>query len=225
MAEGSLRAIGWQVEVNVNNVAKNAIRCLISARIRRWSWCPTGGLSQRVASADVTQAKNGDRRRTSRPAKITAGKDEVNESVIQLAAETLGVGKRVVETGRVRVRRTTTERLEKVKVPLAVETVEIRRVPIGKPIKRKPRVRETANEIIIPVVEEVLVVERRLVLKEELHIRKVRSTENHIEQVTLRQQNVTVDRVAPQSSDDGQPSANRPKRPSRSRRPGIQQRK
>lgn len=178
-----------------------------------------------MASADVTQAKNGDRRRTGRPAKITAGKDEVNESVIQLAAETLTVGKRVVETGRVRVRRTTTERLEKVKVPLSVETVEIRRVPIGKPIKRKPRVRETANEIIIPVVEEVLVVERRLVLKEELHIRKVRSTENHVEQVTLRQQNVTVDRVAPQSSGDGQPSAARPKRPSRSRRPGIQQRK
>lgn len=176
-----------------------------------------------MASADVTQAKNGGRRRTSRPAKITAGEDEVNESVIRLAAETLSVGKRVVETGRVRVRRTTTERVEKVKVPLSVETVEIRRVPIGKPIKRKPRVRETANEIIIPVVEEVLVVERRLVLKEELHIRKVRSTENHVEQVTLRQQNVTVDRVAPQSSDDGQPSAARPKRPSRSRRPVIQQ--
>ena len=173
----------------------------------------------------MTQAKNSSNRRTSRPAKITAVEDEVNESVIRLAAETLNVGKRVVETGRVRVRRTTTERVEKVRVPLAVETVEIRRVPVGKPIKRKPRVRETANEIIIPVVEEVLVVERRLVLKEELHIRKVHSTENHVEQVTLRQQKVTVDRVAPQSSDDGQPSAARPKRPSRSRRPGIQQRK
>ena len=141
-----------------------------------------------MASAEVTQEKDGDRRRTSRPAKVTAGEEGVNESVIRLAAETLNVEKRVVETGRVRVRRTTTERLERVKIPLAVETVEIRRVPIGKPIKRKPRVRETANEIIIPVVEEVLVVERRLVLKEELHIRKVRSTENHVEQVSLRQQ-------------------------------------
>jgi len=199
--------------------------CLISARTRRRLGRSAVRTNSESGSADVTQAKNSSNRRTSRPAKITAAEDEVNESVIRLAAETLNVGKRVVETGRVRVRRTTTERVEKVRVPLAVETVEIRRVPIGKPIKRKPRVRETANEIIIPVVEEVLVVERRLVLKEELHIRKVHSTENHVEQVTLRQQKVTVDRVAPQSSDDGQPSAARPKRPSRSRRPGIQPRK
>ncbi len=177
-------------------------------------------------SSDVARASGGGGRRARKPAdSATAqGQEKGDEAVIRLAAETLNVGKRVVETGRVRVRRTTTERLEKIKVPLAVETVEIRRVPIGKPIKRKPRVRETANEIIIPVVEEVLVVERRLVLKEELHIRKVRSTENHVEQVRLRQQNVTVDRVAPQSSDDGQPSAARPKRPSRSRRPGTQPR-
>ena len=173
----------------------------------------------------MTQAKNSSNRRTSRPAKITPGEDEVNEAVIRLAAETLSVGKRVVETGRVRVRRTTTERLEKVKVPLAVETVEIRRVPIGKPIKRKPRVRETANEIIIPVVEEVLVVEPRLVLKEELHIRKVRSADKHVEQVTLRVQKATVDRVAPQSSDDGPTTAARAEGSSRRRRPANQQRK
>jgi uncharacterized protein (TIGR02271 family) len=147
----------------------------------------------------------------------------VNESVIRLAAETLNVDKRVVETGRVRVRRTTTERLERVKIPLAIETVEIRRVPIGKPIKRKPRVRETANEIIIPVVEEVVVFERRLVLKEELHVRKVRSVEKHVEEVTLRVQEATVDRVAPQSSDDGPTPAARAERPSRRRRPGNQQ--
>ena len=177
-------------------------------------------------SSDVARASGGGGRRVRKPADSAAaqGQEKGDEAVIRLAAETLNVGKRVVETGRVRVRRTTTERLEKIKVPLSVETVEIRRVPIGKPIKRKPRVRETANEIIIPVVEEVLVVARRLVLKEELHIRKVRSTENHVEQVRLRQQNVTVDRVAPQSSDDGQPSAARPKRPSRSRRPGTQPR-
>ena len=174
----------------------------------------------------MARASGGGGRRVRKPADSAAaqGQEKGDEAVIRLAAETLNVGKRVVETGRVRVRRTTTERLEKIKVPLSVETVEIRRVPIGKPIKRKPRVRETANEIIIPVVEEVLVVARRLVLKEELHIRKVRSTENHVEQVRLRQQNVTVDRVAPQSSDDGQPSAARPKRPSRSRRPGTQPR-
>ena len=39
---------------------------------------------------------------------------------------------------------------------------------------------------IVPVVEEVVVVQRKLVLKEELRIRRVRTTEQHRETVTLR---------------------------------------
>jgi stress response protein YsnF len=43
-------------------------------------------------------------------------------------------------------------------------------------------------------VEEVLVVERRLVLKEEVHIRRVRTTERHKEMVMLRYQEAVVTR-------------------------------
>jgi uncharacterized protein (TIGR02271 family) len=187
-------------------------------------------------SGDVTQTDGGNGRGSigngrgsKRTAKKTAAEvlvdEEVldDEAVIRLAAETLNVGKRVVETGRVRVRRTTTERTQKVNIPLASEIVEIRRVPIGKQVKKAPRVRETADEIIIPVVEEVVFFERRLVLKEELHVRKVRSVEKHVEEVTVRVQEATVDRVAPQSSDDGPRPAARAERPSSRRRPANQQ--
>jgi uncharacterized protein (TIGR02271 family) len=172
----------------------------------------------------VAQTGNGRGRRTSRPANISADETLSDDAVIRLAEEALSVGKRTVETGRVRVKRTTRERTEKVNIGLSRETVDIRRVPIGKPVKRPPRVRQTATEIIIPVVEEVVVIERRLVLKEELHIRKVRSVEKHVEEVTLREQIATVDRVASQSSVDGPAGAVRAERPSRRRRPGIQQR-
>ena len=127
------------------------------------------------------------------------------EAVLRLAEERLEVAKRVVETGRVRVRRTTAEKVQKVSVPLSSDTYEVTRVPIGKEVKTTPAVRETKTEIIIPVVEEVLVVERRLVLREELHIRKVRSVERHSEEFTLRVQEATVERVAPQNSDAGAP--------------------
>ncbi len=113
-----------------------------------------------------------------------------------------------------RVRRTTTEKVQKVNVPLSSDTYEVTRVPIGKEVKTTPAVRETRTEIIIPVVEEVLVVERRLVLREELHIRKVRSVERHTEEFTLRVQEATVDRVAPQNSDAGSPRSARSERPS-----------
>ena len=49
---------------------------------------------------------------------------------------------------------------------------------------------------IFSVVEEVVVVERRLVLKEEVRIRRVQATEHHREMVTLREQEATVTRTA-----------------------------
>ncbi len=148
--------------------------------------------------------------------------EHLDEAVLRLAEERLSVGKRVVETGRVRVRRTTTEKVQKVDVPLSSDIYEVRRVPIGKEVKKTPAVRETRTEIIIPVVEEVLVVERRLVLREELHIRKVRSVERHTEEFTLRVQQATVDRVAPQNSDAGSPRSARAERPSTTGRPAKQ---
>jgi stress response protein YsnF len=48
---------------------------------------------------------------------------------------------------------------------------------------------------ILSVVEEVVVVERRLVLKEEVHLRRVQTTERHVETVTLREQDITVTRT------------------------------
>ena len=142
-----------------------------------------------------------------------AGED-TGEAVLRLAEETLKVGKRVVETGRVRVRRTTTEKVQKVNVPLSSDSYEVTRVPIDKEVKKAPPVRETRTEIIIPVVEEVLVVERRLVLREELHIRKVHSVERHTEEITLRVQKATVERVAPRNSDAGSSQPARSERPS-----------
>ena len=127
------------------------------------------------------------------------------DEVIRLAAEELHVDKREIETGRVRVSRHTTERTERVSVDLSKESVDVRRVPVGKQVTEMPQVRETEDEIIIPLVEEVVVVERRLVLREELHVRKVRTTEKHTEDVTLRTQSATVDRVTPTSSDGGPP--------------------
>lgn len=168
----------------------------------------------RRSNPEELERKTPSRRRPATSvAEETAGEELTeSEAVLRLAEERLSVGKRVVETGRVRVRRTTTEKVQKVDVPLSSDSYEVRRVPIGKEVKKTPPVRETRTEIIIPVVEEVLVVERRLVLREELHIRKVRSVERHSEEFTLRVQQATVDRVAPQNSDAGSP-------PARSERP------
>ena len=51
---------------------------------------------------------------------------------------------------------------------------------------------------IVPVVEEVVVIERRLRLVEEVHIRQVQSSTTHVETVKLREQHVVVTRSEPE---------------------------
>jgi uncharacterized protein (TIGR02271 family) len=124
----------------------------------------------------------------------------VGDTVVPLFAEELSVSKHMAAESRFRVSRTTHQRDELVELLLARERVEIERVAIDKPIDAMPPVREEGETIVIPVVEEVLVVERRLVLREEVRIRRIHETELHQERVTLRSQKAAVTRVPVEDS-------------------------
>jgi uncharacterized protein (TIGR02271 family) len=121
--------------------------------------------------------------------------DKTSETVLPLLAEEVTVSKQVLETGRVQVARVTHEREQLIDELLARETVEIDRTPIGRQIETMPAVREEGDTVVIPIVEEVLVIERRLLLKEEVRVRRVRSTERHQESVTLRHHEAVVTRL------------------------------
>ena len=121
----------------------------------------------------------------------TEGTDDPTQ---QLLAEELSVDKETLETGRVRITTRTREREVLVDENLAREHVEIERVPVGSRIYAVPKVRQEGDTTIVPVVEEALVVERRLMLKEEIRIRRVRTTDRHQETVTLRHQEAVVTR-------------------------------
>ena len=121
--------------------------------------------------------------------------DKAGETVIPLLAEEIAVSKQVVETGRVQVARVTHEREQLIDELLTHETVEIDRTPIGRQVNAMPAIREEGDTVVIPIVEEVLVIERRLLLKEEVRVRRVRSTERHQESVTLRHHEAVVTRL------------------------------
>jgi stress response protein YsnF len=121
---------------------------------------------------------------------------ETNDSAtLRLAAEELSVAKATTETGRVRVSTHTHEREVPVDENLVSETTEIETIPVGLRIHAVPEVRHEGDITIIPVVEEVLFLERRLMLKEEVRIRRVRTTERFQEKVTLRYQEAVISRV------------------------------
>jgi stress response protein YsnF len=113
---------------------------------------------------------------------------------IPLTAEELRVEKRSVVTGRVRVKTIVDSFEQIVKESLKTERLETTRVEIGKEIEAVPLVRTEGDTTIIPVVEEVLIVEKRLFLKEEIHVRRVISNEPVEAPVTLRKQRAVVER-------------------------------
>ncbi|MGF9758660.1 YsnF/AvaK domain-containing protein [Microvirga sp. 0TCS3.31] len=115
--------------------------------------------------------------------------------VIPLVEEELRIDKRMVTTGKVRVQTRVDVETEMVKATLDGETVEITRVPIDRIVDRAPEIRTEDDVTIIPILEEILVVEKRLVLKEELHVHKRRTTEDVEAPVELRKQRAVIERL------------------------------
>jgi uncharacterized protein (TIGR02271 family) len=116
---------------------------------------------------------------------------------LPVIAEELDVRRRRVETGRVRITKRVHEREETVDEPLLREAVEVERVPIDRVVDAVVEPRQEGDTLIIPVLEERLVVTRQLVLREELRITRRRSEERRPQQVTLRSEEVLVERLGP----------------------------
>jgi len=115
--------------------------------------------------------------------------------IVRLHSEDVVVSRRQIERATVRVA-TETRMIEKlVEEELVHERVEVEHVPVGRFVDSFPAVREDGNVTIMSVVEEVLVVERKYFLKEEVHIRRIRTTEQHRETVQLREQEAVVTRI------------------------------
>jgi uncharacterized protein (TIGR02271 family) len=111
---------------------------------------------------------------------------EDDDEVIPLVEERLEVGKRAVERGRVVVRKRVETREELAEAVLHREELSVERVPLGVPVDAPPPVREEGDVLIVPVVEEQLVVQTRLILKEELRVTRHRRAETFREPVRLR---------------------------------------
>jgi uncharacterized protein (TIGR02271 family) len=115
--------------------------------------------------------------------------------VVPVLVEELEVQKRPVETGKVRITKVVHERETLVDEPLWRDNVAITRVPMQRAVDGPVPVREEHGTTIISIVEEVLVVEKRWMLREEIHIRTQRSETHQPQRITLRSEDVQVERV------------------------------
>lgn len=113
--------------------------------------------------------------------------DEVR---MQVSEEELQIAKRTVDAGEVRVHKSVqTERVREV-VPVMREDVTVERRPLPDGAALEPR--QEGDTWFIPVVEEELVIQKRLVAREELVIRKRQVMGEQVVEETIRRETPEV---------------------------------
>lgn len=121
------------------------------------------------------------------------GQELLKVPVVREEAE---VEKQVVDTGRgVRIHKTVAEHPCHIDERLLRDDVEVSHVPVDRivPLDAAPATRYEGDTLVVPILEEVLVVERRVRIKEELRITRTRREEHHAETVMLKSEQVSVE--------------------------------
>jgi uncharacterized protein (TIGR02271 family) len=168
---------------------------LLKTPLERLALDNAPGISVRAAKTVPVAGAQSETERDSDPRELGASAPQPAESVvIPRLEEQLQIDKSQFLRGSVRVRVAPTEHQQTVSVPVTDVEAEVRRVAIGKIVESAPPVREEGNTVIVPVIEEVLVVEKRLLLREEVHIVRHPKTRIEEHQVTLRSERVEVSR-------------------------------
>ncbi len=126
-----------------------------------------------------------------------------DEEVVPVVEETAVVRKERVAAETVRLHKRVHEEEEVLDVPVQTEAIEVERVPVGRWLDAPAEVRREGDTTVYPVVEEVLVVEKRLRLVEEVRVTRRQETRRVQERVALRREEVVVERdaAAPRDAD------------------------
>ena len=119
-----------------------------------------------------------------------------SSTTIPVTEDQLTVERKTVDVGKVKVSKTVDEREAVITEPVIHDDVQVERRVVDQPVPRGavPKIRIEGDTTIIPVLEEVLVVEKRLMLREEVRITRVRRESPTSQRTTLRREQVHVER-------------------------------
>ncbi|MBP2232345.1 stress response protein YsnF [Azospirillum agricola] len=116
--------------------------------------------------------------------------------IVPLAEEIATVHKTARASGGVRVRKTVQETFQDIDETVRTQEVTVRRVPAGRWIDEAPRQRQEGDTTIIPIVEEVAVIETRLRLVEEIHVTRRSSIRPLRTAVPVRRERAEIEAIA-----------------------------
>lgn len=121
----------------------------------------------------------------------------VTTKTIPVVEEHLKIDKQLVETGFVRISKKVHEEEVPVQIPFFTEEVEVEHVAINKYIESEfPQIRYEGDKVIIPVLKEEVIIQKRTLLVEELHVSKKQVQKYTTENIILKKEEVEVERIA-----------------------------
>jgi uncharacterized protein (TIGR02271 family) len=119
------------------------------------------------------------------------------DEVVPVIQEELEVGRQQVQTGAVRVRKVGHDEQVEVPAEVVAERVTTERVPINRVVQLRPQIRHEGDTVVVPVVQERVVVHTELVLVEEVRITTHREVRDGTQVVSVRREEAIVERQDP----------------------------
>ena len=136
--------------------------------------------------------------------------DDRAEERVALVEEQISVAKRQVETDRVRVRTVVDAEQVLVEEMLSTGHLDVTRVAVDREVASAPAPHQDGDTLVIPIVEERLVVEKRLFVVEELRVTRSSRDEAVSVPVSLRRMRAVIERdgtaQASTGETDGRPT-------------------
>jgi uncharacterized protein (TIGR02271 family) len=120
---------------------------------------------------------------------------ESTRTILPVLEERLEVSKREVETGRLRLQKRVREEEQTVDEPLFADEIIIERVPVNRFVDQPAPTRMEGDTTVIPLFEEQIVLQKRLLLREEVRVTRRRTERRDAQVVTVRREEVIVERV------------------------------
>ena len=158
---------------------------------------------QRVPGSDGE-----DRAESDVPGSRASLETDTVSKIVPLIEEQIHLEKHLVDQGGYRISKKVSIRHETVDEPLVSRSVQIERRAIGRllPSMESPPVRREGATSIFSVVEEVLVTEKRLMLKEEIYITQTEATIHRPVNVALRSEEMLIEPLEPHEPPDSKDS-------------------
>ena len=114
--------------------------------------------------------------------------------------EELNVEIRKHVTGIVRLAKTVRQIDGVVDERLTSDSVSVERVPINRYVEEPALVRQEGDTVVFPVMEEILITTKQLVLREEIRVTRHRQESRYQEVIPLQAEEVFIERLGPDGS-------------------------